>query len=98
MLFSSHCNELVISPIEQMIQKVTRIAHNPLAAAQEEENEAIALEKLNDTSKSKKTKWQMFLELFTFKKSDEILETDVLEKTIVKTGALLTLGFGEAGS
>lgn len=27
-----------------------------------------------------------------------VLETDVLEKTIVKIGALLALGFGEAGS
>jgi hypothetical protein len=34
-----------------MIQKVSRIAENPLIAAQEEENEAIALEKLNDESK-----------------------------------------------
>lgn len=33
LIFSSHCTELVISPIEQMIQKVTRIASNPLAAA-----------------------------------------------------------------
>lgn len=47
MIFSIHCNELVISPVEQMIQKVQRIAANPLVAAQEEENEAIALEKLH---------------------------------------------------
>lgn len=32
------------------------------------------------------------------KDEDVVLETDVLEKTIVKIGALLALGFGEAGS
>jgi hypothetical protein len=31
-------------------------------------------------------------------KKEENLETDVLERTIVKIGALLALGFGEAGS
>lgn len=46
LIFASHCNELVINPVEQMVQKVSRIAENPLVAAQEEENEAIALEKL----------------------------------------------------
>ncbi len=33
LVFSSHCNELVISPVEQMITKVSRIAANPLIAA-----------------------------------------------------------------
>jgi hypothetical protein len=33
LVFSSHCNELVISPVEQMITKVSRIAANPLVAA-----------------------------------------------------------------
>lgn len=50
LVFSSHCNELVVSPVEQMIAKVSRIAANPLVAAQEEENEAIALEKLQETN------------------------------------------------
>ena len=93
LIFASHCNALVINPVEQMIQKVSRIAENPLAAAQEEENEAIALEKLNENAVGQKRKcW------YTQKKKEEILETDVLERTIVKIGALLALGFGEAGS
>jgi hypothetical protein len=33
LLFSMHCTELVISPIEQMVSKVSRIADNPLLAA-----------------------------------------------------------------
>jgi hypothetical protein len=31
-----------------MIQKVTKIAQNPLIAAQEEENEALAMEKIRE--------------------------------------------------
>jgi hypothetical protein len=31
-----------------MIQKVTRISENPLLAAQEEENEALAFEKMRE--------------------------------------------------
>lgn len=32
------------------------------------------------------------------KKNEQVLETEALEKTIVKIGALLALVFGEAGS
>ena len=43
--FSKDATFLVIKPIEGMISKVNRIAKNPLEAAQEEENEALAYEK-----------------------------------------------------
>lgn len=33
-----------------------------------------------------------------YKKKDMNLETNILEKTIIKIGSLLALGFGEAGS
>lgn len=36
-------NELVVNPIEIMIEKVHRISENPLKAAAEEENAQIAL-------------------------------------------------------
>lgn len=94
LVFSSHCNELVISPVEQMITKVSRIAANPLVAAQEEENEAIALEKLQDSNGNSQKKRKCCRP----NKKEDILETDVLERTIIKIGALLALGFGEAGS
>jgi hypothetical protein len=48
LIFSSYCNELVINPVEKMVLKVSRIAENPLAAAQEEENEEVAMEKLEN--------------------------------------------------
>jgi hypothetical protein len=51
LLFSMHVTELVISPIEQMVQKVTRISNDPLSAAKEEEYEAIAMEKIQDEQK-----------------------------------------------
>ncbi len=41
LLFSHDTEVLVIKPIEQMIKKVKSIAQNPLAAAQEEEKEAM---------------------------------------------------------
>ncbi len=93
LLFSMHCTELVITPIEQMVQKVTRIADNPLMAAQEEENEALLIENIQETTKPR----NFFTKLFA-RDENQILETEVLEKTIVKIGALLALGYGEAGS
>lgn len=45
-LFSSTTNSLVINPIEEMVTKVNRISENPLLAAQEEENEALAMERI----------------------------------------------------
>jgi uncharacterized membrane protein len=48
LLFSMHVTELVISPIEQMVQKVTRISIDPLSAAKEEEYDAIAKEKMEE--------------------------------------------------
>ena len=94
-MFSNQTNELVIYPIEQMIAKVNKISADPLAAAQEEENEALAMEMLKE-AEDKKNKGKK-----KDKKKDhknEIMETVVLEQTIVKIGALLALGFGEAGS
>ena len=73
-----------------MIRKVKKIAKNPLEAAQEEENQALAMERLNkeEDNKTKKKKGE----------PKEIYETVILENTIVKIGALLAIGFGEAGS
>ena len=92
MCFSSTTNELVINPIESMIHKVKKIAKNPLEAAQEEENQALALEKfMEEEAKHKKKKKKS-------KDKDGPYETVILESTIVKIGALLAVGFGEAGS
>ena len=72
-----------------MMEKVNRIAKNPLEAAQEEENEALALEQhANEGDKKNKKK----------DKKEKKEETVILEQTIIKIGALLALGFGEAGA
>ena len=47
LFFSKDTNELVINPIEKMIEKVKRIAKNPLEAAQEEEKKAAELGEYN---------------------------------------------------
>lgn len=45
-IFTKDANDYVIGPIEQMMIKVQRIAKNPLEAAKEEENEAVALHRM----------------------------------------------------
>lgn len=103
MILTRITSDLVITPIENMITKVRRISENPLKAAHEEENEALALEEfeaaeaaekhINSNSESK------ILGCFSKKKNKEApLETVVLEQTLIKIGGLLALGFGEAGS
>lgn len=77
--------DLVITPIEIMMEKVKRISENPLKAAAEEENEQLALEEEEALEGRKKN-------------SGEMLETEMLQQTLVKIGGLLALGFGEAGS
>lgn len=70
--------------------KVNKIAKNPLEAAQEEENTALAMEQAKEDTRAKKKKKK--------KKKEGPYETVILEETIIKIGALLALGFGEAGS
>lgn len=71
-----------------MLTKVKAIAKNPLSAAKIEEDDAIANEALKKMDKKmlkKKIEFDGF-------------ETSILEKTIVRIGALLALGFGDAGA
>ena len=90
--FQNETNTLVIIPIETMIEKVKKISKNPLEAAQEEENETLALEQAKQGNVSKKERKKIL------KKLTNPNETEQLEQTIVKIGALLALGFGEAGA
>jgi hypothetical protein len=91
--FSKDTNDMVLEPIESMISKIKDISVNPLEAMQKAERDeyfkSLLLEEENKG-------W------FSCAKGDEKkeapLETVILEKTITKIGALLALGFGEAGS
>jgi len=87
MFFSRDANDLVLTPIEKMLRKVKRISKNPLTAVQLEEEIDVLLDNIKTKEKEKKNK-----------EDQENFETSILEKTIAKIGALLALGFGEAGS
>ena len=102
MLFSKLTTDLVISPIEDMIERVNKITADPLGAAHQEEErllfEELAqneiqgqnMENVNPDLKDKLKKKES--------NSNEPMETAMLESTLSKIGALLALGFGEAGS
>ena len=96
--FTKDANQLVLEPLERMIEKVRIIAKNPLAAATGELEEAgfltlLAQQEANaqDGKGSEKGKRKG-------KKQEAEYETHVLEKTITKISHLLALGFGEAGA
>ena len=78
-------NDLVIIPIEKMIDKVKRIAENPLAAH---------IEKMKDVyDVAEKTRRKCCTQ-----PPARDMETLILENAILKISALLALSFGEAGS
>ncbi|OMJ92736.1 hypothetical protein SteCoe_4489 [Stentor coeruleus] len=85
-MFSKDTNEIVLEPLENMIRTVKNISKNPLKAVQEEEQNAVIREEAFEKSDDKNCKKNM------------ILETEILEMLIIKIGALMALGFGEAGS
>ncbi|KRX08496.1 Adenylyl cyclase class-3/4/guanylyl cyclase [Pseudocohnilembus persalinus] len=87
--FQRDVEQLVLEPIENMVQKVQRIADNPLEAAQMEENEAFLVYEMEKNNNMKDIRK---------KKEEQRMETAILEKLIIKIGALLAVGFGEAGS
>mmetsp|Transcript_56682 Transcript_56682/g.132463 ORF Transcript_56682/g.132463 Transcript_56682/m.132463 type:complete len:997 (+) Transcript_56682:111-3101(+) len=102
MTFSKDANELLLNPIERMIEKMETIKDNPLEAMRlgdlefrrEEVDEARFREKLEKMSRP----WQILYKYRHAKKHKEPMETVMLEKTIIKLGGLLALGFGEAGA
>lgn len=89
--FTKDAEDLVIKPIEKIIEKLKKIAKNPLAAS---EIKSIR-EELIEMSGNKRCL------CFKKKETDEgkvDYETKIIEDTIIKIGVLLALGFGEAGS
>lgn len=92
-LFTKDAEDLVIGPIENMVDKIRKISQDPLRAIRKEEREQvlrkIAMEE-NPNLKDKLAKKEV--------EKDGPMETAVLEETIIKIGTLLALGFGEAGS
>jgi len=111
--FSKDANVLVLRPVERMIEKVNLIRDNPLAAMKmaddEFKGEEIKKFKAN-TTREKRSIWLEKYHLSCLSRilnwfstgstsgDDAMMETAVLEKTIIKLGSLLALGFGEAGA
>jgi len=82
---------MVLDPIESMITKIRNISKDPLGAMQKAEQEEYLLCLEEEQAKTENCCHET-------KKKNTTLETIVLERTIIKIGALLALGFGEAGS
>lgn len=101
-MFTNDADRLVLYPVENMISKVETIKNNPLHAMKVADEE-FKVEEYKKAKRAEKenNKFQMAWEFITCSKgsdSTEIMETVILEKTIIKLGSLLALGFGEAGA
>jgi hypothetical protein len=88
-IFSRDVQDLVIAPIENMMAKVNKIASNPLEAAQIQEEEDLINQELEKNNNKE--------DLERLKEKQQY-ETSILESLVIKIGALLAVGFGEAGS
>lgn len=102
MTFSKDANELLLNPIERMIAKMETIKDNPLEAMRlgdlEYRREEIELAKRKEQLASMSACWRLVYRFRYMRKTKEPMETAMLEKTIIKLGGLLALGFGEAGA
>mmetsp|Transcript_99008 Transcript_99008/g.178780 ORF Transcript_99008/g.178780 Transcript_99008/m.178780 type:complete len:979 (-) Transcript_99008:249-3185(-) len=102
--FSYDANRLVLQPVEKMIERVEAIRSRPLLAMKMADDEFRVEEmkkvKLEKREKDKVKKFFMDIVAAVCFSNDgaELMETVILEKTIIKLGSLLALGFGEAGA
>jgi class 3 adenylate cyclase len=85
---SKDTESLVLDPLEAMIKKVDKISKNPLEAAAIEEREC---QEMEDIKQKSRKQWEMLKERSSY-------EPAILERTVIKIGTLLAIGFGEAGS
>eukprot|EP00445_Apocalathium_hangoei_P017731 CAMPEP_0203913236 /NCGR_PEP_ID=MMETSP0359-20131031/54257_1 /ASSEMBLY_ACC=CAM_ASM_000338 /TAXON_ID=268821 /ORGANISM="Scrippsiella Hangoei, Strain SHTV-5" /LENGTH=920 /DNA_ID=CAMNT_0050839337 /DNA_START=356 /DNA_END=3118 /DNA_ORIENTATION=- len=102
MLFTHDANQLLLNPIERMMAKMEAIKDNPLYAMKlgdiEFRREEIKQAKLQDQLARMNRCVRWLYTTYNANKAKEPMETMILEKTIIKLGGLLALGFGEAGA
>mmetsp|Transcript_90346 Transcript_90346/g.255832 ORF Transcript_90346/g.255832 Transcript_90346/m.255832 type:complete len:1006 (-) Transcript_90346:28-3045(-) len=112
LFFSRDANALVLHPVERMVEKVKIIANDPLIAIKmaDAEFEFEEVQKYRQSAMRRKsskysvmlkTGWDDISKVLSCGSStdrQEPMETVILEKTIIKLGGLLALGFGEAGA
>jgi class 3 adenylate cyclase len=102
-IFSESAFNLVLKPIDRMITKVNEIRENPLQASRIEndglkrhEYERLRCIARYNTSTNVISRWRAKGELFRL--NSPCLETDMLERTILRISGLLAIGFGQAGA
>mmetsp|Transcript_82466 Transcript_82466/g.143112 ORF Transcript_82466/g.143112 Transcript_82466/m.143112 type:complete len:1083 (+) Transcript_82466:127-3375(+) len=102
MTFSNDANQLLLNPIERMIAKMETIKDNPLEAMKlgdfEYRREEIENAKRKEQLAKRGRCWKFWYRAHQMKEVKRPMETVILEKTIIKLGGLLALGFGEAGA
>eukprot|EP00927_Polykrikos_kofoidii_P027642 TRINITY_DN24245_c0_g1_i1.p1 TRINITY_DN24245_c0_g1~~TRINITY_DN24245_c0_g1_i1.p1 ORF type:complete len:956 (+),score=167.15 TRINITY_DN24245_c0_g1_i1:203-3070(+) len=105
LLFSNDANVLVLHPVENMVRRVEAIRDNPLIAMKMADEEFKAEEMAKARLKNTTRRERITRALYGFVSckgcgttTNEPMETMILEKTIIKLGSLLALGFGEAGA
>jgi len=105
LLFSHDANTLLLRPVEQMVERVEAIRANPLVAMNMSEDEAKAEEAARELAscESRLVPGRLLASLSSCKRcsgrqTQQPMETAILERTIIKLGTLLALGFGEAGA
>jgi len=101
-MFTSTANRLVLTPVEKMIDRVEAIRDKPLLAMKmaDDEFKAEEIKKARHERQRKIWRNRIMMDAAAICQSQdkEIMETVILEKTIIKLGSLLALGFGEAGA
>jgi len=104
LMFSNDANRLIVNPVERMIKRVEAIRDDPLVAMRMADDEFKAEEIIRARKKRaqkeriKNAVQQIATCTFCSTGSNAPMETVILEKTIIKLGSLLALGFGEAGA
>ncbi len=108
MWFSTDLNKMLLNPTDAMVERVKLISENPLQIIHDEEKKKIAKviqeekekEKINDNENPKVTCGFCNSKNKNTSQNDakNLLETEILEKTISKIGALLALSLGDAGA
>ena len=104
--FSRDLSKMILDPTDLMVERVKLISENPLQIIQDEEKKRIAqvIEEEKERGKHKNIDENHTNCLCNSSndthtnKVNNLLETEILEKTISKIGALLALSLGDAGA
>ena len=90
--FNRDIKNRVLKPFEKIIDKIRKVTVNPCKALQDHEFEEYIslLNKLKNKDRSKCCNTNLTQRY-------QKLETNILDKTIVKIGSILSMGIGEAG-